>query len=84
MMPGEFENLRGNFYISIQLEPWLELLNEKLSPLNYEIKAEDVSILTRGPDRLLFVTDGDYQGSPTWGGTGTGSRNPQTTTGPQD
>jgi len=83
MMPGEFETLRGNFYISIQLEPWLKLINDHLSPLTYEITEQDVSILTRGPDRRLYVTDGDYQGSPTWGGTGTGSRNPQTTTGEQ-
>jgi len=84
MMPGEFESLRGNFYISIQLEPWLKLLNEHFSPVNHEITEQDVSILTRGPDRLLYVTDGEYQGSPTWGGSGTGSRNPQTTTGNQD
>ena len=82
MMPGEFEALRGNFYISIQLEPWLKLINEKLSPLNREITEEDVSILTRGPDRRLYVTDGNWLGSNTWGGSGTGSSNPQTTTGP--
>ena len=84
MMPGEFESLRGNFYISIQLEPWLKIINEHLSPVNHEITEHDVSILTRGPDRLLYVTDGNYQGSPTWGGSGTGSRNPQTTTGQND
>ena len=81
MMPGDFESLRGNFYISVDLEPWLELVNEKLSPLNREITKHDVSILTRGPDRLLYVTDGNYQGDPSWGGSGTGSRNPQSTTG---
>ena len=82
MMPGEFEALRGNFYISIQLEPWLELVNEKLSPLNREITEADVSILTRGADRRFYVTDGVHQGDPSWAGTGTGSRNPQTTTDP--
>jgi len=81
MMPGEFEALRGNFYISVQLEPWLELVNEKISPLNFEIIETDVSILTRGPDRRLYVTDGNWLGDSSWGGSGTGSSNPQTTNG---
>jgi len=81
MMPGEFETLRGNFYISVQLEPWLELINEKISPLTREITETDVSILTRGPDRRLYVTDGNWLGDSNWGGSGTGSSNPHTTTG---
>ena len=79
MMPGNFEDLRGNFYITVQLEPWLEIVNEKLSPLYREITAEDVSILTRGPDRLLYVTDGNWLGDPSWGASSRGSSNPQTT-----
>ena len=82
MMPGEFETLRGNFYITVQLDPWLELVNEKISPLLWEITAEDVSILTRGADRLLYVTDGNWQGDSSWGGTSRGSSNPQTTLDP--
>ena len=81
MMPGEFEDLRGNFYITIQLDPWLELVNAKLSPLKQEITPEDVSILTRGPDRKLYVTDDNWQGDRSWGASSTGSSNPQTTTG---
>jgi len=81
MMPGEFESLRGNFYITVQLEPWLKIVNDKLSPLNREITKTDVSILTRGPDRMLYVTDGDWQGSQSWGASSRGSSNPQTTTG---
>jgi len=80
MMPGNFENIRGNFYITLELEPWLELVNEKLSPLTREITEHDVSILTRGPDRLLYVTDDNWLGDRSWGASSRGSTNPQTTT----
>jgi len=81
MMPGDFETLRGNFYISVHLEPWLELINDKISPLNHKITETDVSILTRGSDRRLYVTDDNWLGDRNWGGSGTGSSNPHTTTG---
>jgi len=81
MMPGEFEIIRSNFYITVQVDPWLELVNERLSPLNREITINDVSILTRGSDRLLYVTDGNWLGDSSWGASSRGSSNPQTTTG---
>jgi len=80
MMPGEFESLRGNFYISVQTDPWIELINQTVSPIQQELTVENFSILTRGPDRRLYVTDGNWLGDSSWGGSGTGSSNPQTTT----
>ena len=81
MMPGNFETIRGNFYITVQLEPWLEIVNEKISPLYREITEHDVSILTRGPDRTLYVTDDNWLGDRSWGASSRGTSNPQTTTG---
>jgi len=66
-MPGNSDQVAGGYYISLILDEWLDIVNNKLSPLHSEITAEDVSILTRGEDRRLFVTDGNWQGSSTWG-----------------
>jgi len=65
-MPTRPDSFRGVSYVSLVLDEWLEIVNSTLSPLHAEITAEDVSILTRGPDRRLFVTDGNWQGSA-WG-----------------
>lgn len=80
-MPGTFESIRGNFYISILLEPWLEMVNERLNPWNVEITPIAVSILTRGPDRRLYVTDGNWAGTDTWGANTLGPANPTNMTG---
>ena len=63
-MPGRFDSMARGFYITLYLDEWLEIVNDKLSPLHTEVTAEDVSILTRGPDGALFVTDGNWQGTP--------------------
>jgi len=63
MMPGNIDSARGQSYVTIILDEWLEIVNEKLSPLSHEITMEDVSILTRGPDRRFFVTDDNWQGT---------------------
>ena len=67
MLPGKIDSARGESYVTIILDEWLEIINSKLSPLTREITADDVSILTRGPDRRLFVTDGNWQGDASWG-----------------
>jgi len=72
-LPCTLDSFGGGSYVTIQLDEWLELVNTKLSPLNWEITAEDVSILTRGPDRKLYVTDGNWQGNPSWGSSGRSS-----------
>jgi len=80
MMPGTYDPLRGDFFIAIQVEPWLEIVNNYLSPLHREITATDVSILTRDSERKLYVTDGNWQGDSSWGASSLGPSNPQTTT----
>ena len=68
MMPGNIsDSVGGNSYVTIYVDEWLELVNSTFNPFDFEIKAGDVSILTRGPDRRLFVTDGNRQGNASWG-----------------
>jgi len=63
-------------YPTILLDQWLEILNEHISPLISDKTIEDLSILTRDPDRRLFVTDGNWRGNPTWGSTSRGPAPP--------
>jgi LCP family protein required for cell wall assembly len=67
-MPTVGARVRGGSYQALLLDEWMEIVNNQLSPLNREITTEDVSILTRGSDNRLFVTDGNWQGSSNWGG----------------
>jgi len=80
MMPGAIDNARGNSYITILVDEWLELINEKFNPFDRDITVHDVSILTRGPDRRLMVTDGNWQGSTSWAQGSLGASNPSLTT----
>ena len=76
MLPGFVDTMRGSF-VAILLDEWLAMLNTYISPFNFEKTAEDVSILTRGADRRLFVTDGQWQGSSQWRADTTGPANPR-------
>jgi len=73
-MPGVFENIAGGFYISVLLDEWLEMVNEKLNPFNVEITEEATSILTRNEEGRLFVTDGEWAGRDTWGANSRNTR----------
>ena len=53
------DNVHGISYVSLFVEPWLELINTHLNPHPWEIQAEDLEILTR--DRAtgeFFTTNG--------------------------
>jgi len=66
--PHSLAMINGSSYVLLDVDGWLEMVNTKLSPLNTEITADDVSILTRGANGRLFVTDGEWRGSAGWGG----------------
>jgi len=68
IMPHEIINANRTSYVGVLVDEWLEVVNEKLSPLNREITADDVSILARDANRRLFVTDGEWRGNTGWGG----------------
>ena len=79
MMPGNsMDGVNGESYVSIYLEEWLEMVNTKLNPFSEEVTADAVSILTRGADRKLYVTDGNWMGSSSWGSSSRGP-NPSST-----
>ena len=67
-------------YVTIYIDEWLEMLNERLNPFSNDKTPEDLSILTRGPDRKLYVTDGNWAGDPNWGSSSRGP-NPNPSTG---
>ena len=68
IVPGNYmDSVGGDSYVTIYVDQWLEIVNEKLNPFPDEITADDVSILTRGPDGYLYVTDGNRLGSASWG-----------------
>ena len=67
MMPHNLDWIAGGSYVSIILDEWIDMVNEVLSPWSFDFVAEDFSILTRGPDGALFVTDGNWAGNQNWG-----------------
>jgi LCP family protein required for cell wall assembly len=74
MIPANYnDNVNGNSYCTIYVNDWLEVLNTKLNPFDKEIKATDLSILTRGADGKLYATDGVIAGKASWGSGGSSS-----------
>ncbi|MCL2628139.1 MAG: LCP family protein [Oscillospiraceae bacterium] len=67
----EFNSFPGEFifryeYFAVNVDEWLEIVNSKLNPFNFDIEANDVSILTIDANRNLYVTDNRWQGSRDW------------------
>lgn len=72
-MPGNAQDSVNSLsYVSIYVDEWLEIVNTLLNPFSDEITATDVSILTRGADRKLYVTDGNRLGDASWGASSKG------------
>ena len=73
-LPGNYlDTVGGNSYVTIYVDEWLEIVNTMLNPYLDEITADDVSILTRGADKKLYVTNGNRQGDASWGASSRGS-----------
>ncbi|MBR4579468.1 MAG: LCP family protein [Oscillospiraceae bacterium] len=45
-MPNETVNIYGGSYVNIQLNPWLEMINDYLNPFNVDVTAENLDVLT--------------------------------------
>ena len=72
--PGNYvDSVNGASYVSLYVDEWLEIVNTRLNPFSEEITDKDVSILTRGADRKLYVTDGNRLGSASWGASSRGN-----------
>ena len=52
--------------LPIDVDQWLELLNTKLNPFNFDFEVTDLSILTVDADGRYYVTDDNWLGSRTW------------------
>jgi len=53
------DRVHGVSYVSLRVEPWVELINNYMNPFTWEIRAEDLEILTRDPvTRQFFTTNG--------------------------
>jgi LCP family protein required for cell wall assembly len=70
-----YDSVNGDSYCTIDVPEWLEVINTKLNPSNRDVKAENLSILTRGADGKLYVTDGNWAGKKSWG-SGSSSSSP--------
>jgi LCP family protein required for cell wall assembly len=80
MMPGAIDSVGRQSYITVRVDEWLDVINNMLNPFSRDIEFEDLSILTRGADRRLYVTDGNWQGNSSWGSGSLGASNPSLTT----
>jgi len=82
-LPGLYIDYVGaQSYVTIFVDEWLEMINSTVSPFYDEITKDDVSILTRGEDRYLYVTDGNRLGNPSWGANSRGPTRTTRITGP--
>jgi len=76
-MPVHNDSVGGVSYVTILVDEWLEILNDRINPFSEDKTAEDLSILTRGADRRLMVTDGNWAGNSNWGANTRGPAQPQ-------
>ncbi len=67
-IPAEYnDSVNGDSYCTINVNEWLNVINTKLNPFDFEVKAEDLSILTRDDNGSLYVTNGVWAGKKSWG-----------------
>ena len=53
------DSVGGISYVTLFVEPWVEMINQYMNPFTFEIYAEDLEILTRNPQtRQFFTTNG--------------------------
>ena len=81
LLPGNInDEINGDSYVTIYPNEWVELINAKLNPFNVPITLDNLSILTRGSNNKLYVTNGVYAGKESWGSSSGGSSGGSTTT----
>jgi hypothetical protein len=67
-LPADYwDTVNGQSYVTIYVNEWLQLLNDKVNPFKEDIKLEDLSILTRNSSGKIYSTNGVYAGKQTWG-----------------
>lgn len=58
-LPGRSARIRGGFYWEIDLDPWVELVNDCLNPFTKEITADNLNILQSAGDAGAVSTTGE-------------------------
>ena len=56
-MPHENVYIRGGSYVSIQLQPWLDMINQCLNPFNVDITEENLNVITYGENGIYSTSD---------------------------
>ncbi len=56
------DSIRGFSYCLIKPQEWIDLVNERLNPMNYDITLEDVDIISRDANGNLYATGGSIKG----------------------
>jgi len=62
------DNVNGVSYVSLFVEPWLELINTYMNPFTWELQAEDLEILTRDRSTGRFFTTNGAPFQNNWAG----------------
>lgn len=60
-MPHENVYIRGGSYVSIQLQPWLDMINQCLNPFNKDVTEENLNVITYG-ENGIYSTVSDAPG----------------------
>ena len=60
------DHVNGISYVSLFVEPWVELLNRYMNPFTWEIRAGDLEILTRDPVTGQFFTTNGAPWTNNW------------------
>ena len=55
-MPNDTVNIRGGSYVSIQLRPWLDMINACLNPFTQDVTEANLDVLTYSADGLYSTT----------------------------
>lgn len=64
---NDWDSVNGDSYVTIYVSDWLKLLNTAINPFKQNVKAGDLSILTRDDNGDLYVTNGVWAGKQSWG-----------------
>ena len=71
LLPGNYgDSVGGVSHVTIYIDEWLEVVNERLSPFTEDFIPEDFSILTRDAYGNLIATDGVQGGTQAWASSG--------------
>jgi hypothetical protein len=80
-MPGDYNaSVNGDSYVTIYVDDWLKVINDKLNPFLEPIRLDELSIYTRNSSGALYLTSGELAGSQSWGQGGSSARTSPTPT----